>query len=160
MAGIAGGAGIGQAAIIASGAGDSKRASQLIGLAKNSSSLSVGSAAVVVDLLAGKASSAEQQVRRLKEGFSVNEIDLALNRAAALLMRDRRTDAALTLLEFNASVFPESWMAWNSLGAAYFRLGRTEEALEAYQKVLELNPGHAAAKRMIERIKKKKQNPR
>ena len=46
-------------------------------------------------------------------------------------------------------------MAFSNKGLALNKLGRNEEALQAYQKALELNPSNKDIQKAIERIKKR-----
>ena len=39
--------------------------------------------------------------------------------------------------------YPQAFVIWNILGAAYKGLGQVEEASEAFKKVTELNPHYA-----------------
>ena len=39
--------------------------------------------------------------------------------------------------------YPNSFIIWNILGAAFMDLGSTEEAAEAFKKVIYLNPNYA-----------------
>ena len=47
-------------------------------------------------------------------------------------------EKALTLTKKN----PQAWMIWNILGATYLQLKKTESALEALSKVIEINPNY------------------
>jgi protein O-mannosyl-transferase len=40
---------------------------------------------------------------------------------------------------------PNSWPAYNNLGEIFFQAGKIDEAIEQYQKALEINPAHAEA---------------
>lgn len=48
--------------------------------------------------------------------------------------------------------FPRDVEAWNRLGRALMELGRYEEAIQAYQKVLELSPSNTIARKNLERL--------
>lgn len=49
--------------------------------------------------------------------------------------------------------FPTDVEAWNRLGRALMELGRYDEAIQAYQKVLELSPSNTIARKNLERLK-------
>jgi tetratricopeptide (TPR) repeat protein len=73
------------------------------------------------------------------------------------------TAAALALLALESEVYagmfvgpeklwtytvernPTAWLAYNNLGNAYFETGRVPEAIEAYEKALQLNPSMTEA---------------
>ncbi len=46
----------------------------------------------------------------------------------------------------------------SNLGMVYFRMGKYDEALECYKKILEQNPDNLSAKTMIEIISKERNN--
>lgn len=145
-----------RAAITAAGDGDSVRAVRLLKAVGKEETLLVGVARVVVDLFGGKGTSAERAVRLLSKRFTPEKVEREINTTAYTLMRGGQAERALELFEFNTRIFPESWNAWDSLGEAHFNLGHKEEAIRAYQKSLELNPGNKAAEKMIEWIRRDK----
>jgi CubicO group peptidase (beta-lactamase class C family)/Tfp pilus assembly protein PilF len=101
---------------------------------------------VVVDLFGGEGASAKRAVRQLSERFDPVEVERWVNRIGYRLMRGDLGERALELFEFNTRMFPESWSTWDSLSEAHLGLGKTEEALRAYQRSLELNPDNARAR--------------
>ena len=55
------------------------------------------------------------------------------------------------MFELNASVFPESWLVFSSLGGGYKALGENEKAIKALRKTLEMNPNNKVAQgRLVE----------
>ncbi len=62
---------------------------------------------------------------------------------------------ALAVFELNARVFPKAFNCWDSLGEAQMTLGQTDEAIQSYQKSLELNPRNDNARTMIERMRQR-----
>ncbi len=75
------------------------------------------------------------------------------NQIGYALMNKKRFDDALKIFELNVKNFPASANAFDSLGEAYFSKGDKKSALLNYKKSLELNPGNAGAKEMIEKLK-------
>lgn len=67
-----------------------------------------------------------------------------------------REEEALEIFKLNASLFPESANAFDSLGEAYIMRGDTESAIRCYEKSLELNPDNANAAQILKRLKKEK----
>jgi tetratricopeptide (TPR) repeat protein len=63
-----------------------------------------------------------------------------------------REDEAVGVFELNASLFPGSWSAHDSLGEAYAGRGRKDEAIRSYRRSLELNPKNENARSVLERL--------
>ncbi|MFD2567633.1 alpha/beta hydrolase-fold protein [Pseudotenacibaculum haliotis] len=59
---------------------------------------------------------------------------------------------ALAFFKLNVKNYPKSSNAYDSLGEAYFLLGKKKEALESYKKSLELDSRNDNARKMIEKI--------
>ena len=68
-------------------------------------------------------------------------------------MRNQQAVLALELFELNTRVFPDASNTWDSLGEAHMTLGNDDEAIRAYEKSLELDPGNENAREMIVRIR-------
>lgn len=79
-------------------------------------------------------------------------VEDGLNDLGYDLLRAGRLEQAHAVLARNAQLFPRSSNAWDSLGEALWKLDRDEEAIAAYERALELEPGAANARQMIERI--------
>lgn len=84
-----------------------------------------------------------EEATRLKRQGADQAIQLAL---------ESKWEEAVVLNRAILSVFAGDVDAWNRLGKALSELGRYREALEAYSKSLELEPGNSIAKRNIERL--------
>ena len=65
-----------------------------------------------------------------------------LGNAAALLLRLRRYDSAIAIVEFTAQRNPLSTIAFFNLGETYFAASRFDEAAAAFQTALDLSPGY------------------
>jgi hypothetical protein len=63
-----------------------------------------------------------------------------------------REDEAVGVFELNASLYPGSWRAHDSLGEAYADRGRKDEAVRSYKRSLELNPENQNAKSALEQL--------
>jgi tetratricopeptide (TPR) repeat protein len=70
-----------------------------------------------------------------------------------VLLRAEEADAALAWAQLGTRVFPDAYRAWDGLGRVHRTLGQNEEAIQAYERSLELNPENATARRMIDRIR-------
>lgn len=77
-----------------------------------------------------------------------------LNALGYLLLGQKRYADAIEIFKKNASVFPDSWNVYDSLGEAYIKSNDLEQAIRYYEKSLSLNPGNDNAKDMLERLRK------
>lgn len=75
-----------------------------------------------------------------------------LNKIGYSFLQDKSFDNALIVFQENIKLFPNDPNSWDSLGEAYFANQDKENALKAYQKVLELDSGSASAKEMIQKL--------
>lgn len=75
-----------------------------------------------------------------------------LNRLGYALLQNGRTDAAIAIFELNVAQFPEAWNPYDSLGEAYLKAGNEALAIANYQKSLELNPGNAQARAVLNEL--------
>ena len=71
-----------------------------------------------------------------------------LNRLGYELLRSGRVDEAIAVFELNVEEYPGAWNPHDSLGDAYRAAGRTEEAIESYQRSLELNPNSPSGQKL------------
>ncbi|MGB0177431.1 MAG: tetratricopeptide repeat protein, partial [Owenweeksia sp.] len=49
----------------------------------------------------------------------------------------------------NVELHPEAYNPWDSYGEILLKMGRREEAIEAYEKSLELNPQNKNAEQVL-----------
>ena len=70
----------------------------------------------------------KQEIQSLTASYEYKKYDLALKQAEVII-----------------NEFPEHQFTWRVLGAAYGQIGKTDEALKANKKALELNPKDAVA---------------
>ena len=66
----------------------------------------------------------------------------------------RKYDEAIATFKLNTVLFPLSWNTWDSYGEALLATGKKEEAIQAYKRSVELNPGNEGGKKVLEEIKK------
>ena len=71
------------------------------------------------------------------------------------LIDKKEYDKAARIFELNVEFYPESFNVYDSLGEAYFYLGKDDLAIKNYQKSLELDPSNKNAETMIQKIKEK-----
>jgi CubicO group peptidase (beta-lactamase class C family) len=74
-----------------------------------------------------------------------------INSVGYLAMRSGRLRDALTVFQFNAERFPNSWNVYDSWGDALLEAGQREEAIAKYRKALELAPNNSA---IVEKLRK------
>jgi CubicO group peptidase (beta-lactamase class C family) len=97
------------------------------------------------------------------EGESPHLMSLFLS-ANSRILGDFEPEAALEDLEryirlAAADAFPPIGMAWRKKASVLAKLGRTEEAVAAYEKALELDPSDARAKDELEKLLRRKTVP-
>jgi tetratricopeptide (TPR) repeat protein len=78
----------------------------------------------------------------------------SLVRAAEALLAEEQVKSAIALLELNLEHYPESQWTLSTLAKARVRNNDREGAIQALEKLLELNPDNARTKRQIEEIRR------
>lgn len=76
----------------------------------------------------------------------------SVNRMGYDFLEKKSYPMAIAILDFNASAFPKSANAYDSLGEAYLRSGDKARAREWYMKALALDPNLASAKKALQEI--------
>ncbi len=107
-----------------------------------------------------KSSSIEEITAYYKNRFGgkFSPPESGINRLAYSYLQESKTedlDKAIKLFQLNASNYPESFNAFDSLAEAYEKIGDPRKALENYRISLKLNPNNENAKRMVETLKNK-----
>lgn len=82
----------------------------------------------------------------------VSDPERRLNSLGYKLLAEKRVQDAIVVFEVNARTHPNSWNAYDSLGEGYMAVKNSREALRAYKRSVDLNPGNDNAKQMIQRI--------
>ena len=72
------------------------------------------------------------------------------------LMKQDKLSDALEIFALFVEFFPESYIAFDSLGEAYLRKGDKERARKYFSRSLELNPENQNARNRIEELKRKR----
>lgn len=75
-----------------------------------------------------------------------------LNSLGYKLLANKRVQDAIVVFEVNARTHPNSWNTYDSLGEGYMAAKDSRDALQAYKRSVDLNPGNDNAKRMIQKI--------
>ncbi|HEX6430872.1 MAG TPA: serine hydrolase [Niastella sp.] len=76
-----------------------------------------------------------------------------LNYVANDLRQAKKMSAAVKILELNAQEYPNNAMVFENLGEAYKRSGKKKEAIESYEKAVQLDAKNEHAKWMLEKLK-------
>jgi pimeloyl-ACP methyl ester carboxylesterase len=79
-------------------------------------------------------------------GFNFREAELS--RLGAQLLRQKKTNEAITVLKLNAEQYPQSFSVFDSLGDAYVAAGNTAEAMRNYQQSVTLFPDNQNSSRV------------
>ncbi|MBC9933054.1 alpha/beta hydrolase-fold protein [Chitinophaga qingshengii] len=69
-------------------------------------------------------------------------------------LRTGHTDEAIRLFRYNVEHFPHSYNAYDSMGEAYMIKGDTLNAIENYEKSLQLNPDNEDGRNNLMKLKK------
>ena len=89
------------------------------------------------------------QERNKGSNSDFNVSELGINTFGYALMRQGDNEEALTIFQLNMKLYPNSWNTYDSYGDLLLKLDRKEEAIVAFEKSLELNPGNEKARIII-----------
>jgi Flp pilus assembly protein TadD len=153
FAGIADPSAIVSAAITAATEDRADRAGDLMAMVEGDESVTVGVGSAVVDLLAGRGASAERALRDLAGRDNPETVQAVVNSVGFGLLQIQNAEKALGVFQVGTRVFPDGFRTWHGLGQTHMRLGHDDEAVRAFERSLELNPGNSNAKAMIARIR-------
>jgi thiol-disulfide isomerase/thioredoxin len=76
-----------------------------------------------------------------------------LNACGYVMMAQNDLKEAITVFKINVNLFPQSANCWDSLGEAYAKAGLKENAIQAYEYVLQLNPKSENAVEQLKKLK-------
>jgi tetratricopeptide (TPR) repeat protein len=94
-----------------------------------------------------------EKIRNSRDRGADIYIDEALiNGIGYSLMNDGRVAEAIEVFNLNVEAFPGSFNVYDSLGEAHMNNADRQEAIENYQKSLELNPENDNAREMLEKL--------
>ena len=89
------------------------------------------------------------------ESYNANghtaEIDL--NTAGYDLLAAKKINEAIEVFKLNVKLFPDSWNVYDSLGEAYAAAGNKKDAIENYEKSIQLNPKNDSGKETLAKLK-------
>ena len=76
-----------------------------------------------------------------------------LNDLGYIFLEQNNIKKALEVFKLNVSLFPTSWIAFDSYGEALLQANNKPEAAKMYKKSLELNPNNETAKLVLKKLK-------
>jgi len=105
----------------------------------------------IADATAGRADRAIDAYQRAERDFAGHPLlsEGGINAIGYRLLGAGDVDGAITLLDFNARLYPDSWNVWDSLGEAYAQKGDRARAVELYRKSVEMNPQNESGKQKL-----------
>jgi cyclase len=93
-------------------------------------------------------------VNDLKESFTNDgDLESLINSRGIKLLRERKTDEALSYFKINMKCYPNSWNVYDSYGEGLLAKGDTVLALRNYMKSLNINPSSKHACNVLKRFK-------
>ncbi len=108
------------------------------------------------DFLAGKLdqiTSEYSAYRMLAEGQLRKKLENQINTYGYELISYERYEDAIRIFKLGIENYPESSNLYDSLGETYLTIGDTLQAIENYQKSVDLNPGNVHGKEVLSSIK-------
>jgi pimeloyl-ACP methyl ester carboxylesterase len=82
-----------------------------------------------------------------------NRSEQDLNSLGYSYLGNEELDKALEVFKLTTILFPDSYNAYDSYGEALMKANKKEEAIEMYEKSIELNPGNQNGKEILLKIK-------
>lgn len=77
----------------------------------------------------------------------------ALNTLGYSLLGEKKVDDAIKVFELNVHEYPNGWNCYDSLGEGYMVAGKTELAIQNYEKSVQMNPENANGVAMLKRLR-------
>ncbi|MGH9262742.1 MAG: tetratricopeptide repeat protein, partial [Acidimicrobiales bacterium] len=84
--------------------------------------------------------------------YAEADIERDVNAAAYALLGEGRVDGAIHLFRLNTAAFPQSANVHDSLGEAYERAGRREDAIREYRRALAIDPSYRSSLAGLQRL--------
>ncbi len=152
LAGLAAAEDLTRAAVVAAAREEPDKAQEFLEQVGGRGGLDEAVGQALVDLFSGDRRSAERRLDGLTETHSRGAVAAVADNAGEDLLELGRTAAAIEVYELLSGVFPGAPGAWTDLGAAYEAAGREAEAVRAYERALELEPGNQRAQEAVRRL--------
>jgi predicted alpha/beta superfamily hydrolase len=89
-----------------------------------------------------------------KYGYDCRPAEFYYNMVGYDLLREKSVASAIEIFKANVRFHPDSANTYDSLGEAYMIAGDKKNAIENYQKSLELNPKNTNAEKQLRKLRK------
>ncbi len=111
--------------------------------------------------MAGKLDQVESEAKKMVADpkYRYMNFETKINDAGYTMLNGKQTDAAVMIFELNTKLFPKSANAWDSYAEANWKAGKTDKAIEYYNKAIELDPTGVTgdnSRNMLKQIKAQK----
>ncbi|HET6993423.1 MAG TPA: tetratricopeptide repeat protein [Chitinophagaceae bacterium] len=107
---------------------------------------------------AGKFNEVESEAKRMVSDprYRYVNFEQKINEAGYNLKNSKQMEPALYVFGLNTKLYPKSANAWDSFAEAHWKAGKSDKAIEYYNKAIELDPSGPTgdnARRMLELVK-------
>lgn len=111
--------------------------------------------------MAGKLDQVEAEAKRMATDpkYQYVNFEQKFNQAGYDLINSKQMESALFVFQLNTKLYPKSANTWDSLAEGYWKSGKTDKAIEYYNKAIELDPHGVTgdnARNMLKQIKSQK----
>ncbi|HET6768375.1 MAG TPA: tetratricopeptide repeat protein, partial [Chitinophagaceae bacterium] len=111
--------------------------------------------------MAGKLDQVEAEAKRMTGDpkYQYVNFEQKFNQAGYDLMNSKQMESALFVFQLNTKLYPKSANTWDSLAEACWKSGKTDKAVEYYNKAIELDPHGATgdnSRNALKQIKSQK----
>jgi tetratricopeptide (TPR) repeat protein len=89
----------------------------------------------------------------LQETRDIQFAEADINRWGYSLIAQEKLQPALNVFLLNTHIFPDSANTYDSLAETHWRLGKIDEAIIGYEKVLKMQPDNEYAQRQLAKLK-------
>src|SRR5680860_1635692 len=79
-------------------------------------------------------------------------VENLFNTTGYTFLEENKINEALEIFKLNATIYPNAWNTYDSLGEAYAAAGNKKLAIENYQKSLELNPENDNGREWLDKL--------
>lgn len=113
--------------------------------------------------MAGKLDQVEAEAKKMVADpkYKYVNFESKINQAGYDLMNAKRVEQALYVFGLNTKLYPNSANVWDSFAEANWKAGKTDKAIEYYNKAIALDPDGvtgANARNMLQQVKAVKKN--
>jgi len=110
---------------------------------------------------AGKLDMVESEAKKMAADpkYRYVNFEQKINQSGYDLINSKQFESALFVFQLNTKLYPKSANTWDSLAEAYWKSGKTDKAIEYYNKAIELDPNGATgdnARNALKQIKSQK----